>query len=77
MRPHFRGRGIGKALLTKVAAVSVERGCRLLYWHVLDWNTPAIEFYQSLGAVALEEWKRMRLADEALATVAALSAASV
>ena len=77
VRPQFRGRGIGKALLTKVAAMSVERGCRLLYWHVLDWNTPAIEFYQSLGAVALEEWKRMRLADEALATVAALSAASV
>jgi GNAT superfamily N-acetyltransferase len=70
VRPRFRGKGIGKALLTKVAAVAVERGCRLLYWHVLDWNTPAIEFYESLGAAPLEEWKRMRLADSALDAVA-------
>jgi GNAT superfamily N-acetyltransferase len=71
VRPHFRGRGIGKALLTRVAAVSVERGCRLLFWHVLDWNEPAIEFYRSLGAVTLDTWRRMRLGDDALAAVAA------
>ena len=70
VRPAFRGRGIGKALLTKVAALAVERGCTLLYWHVLDWNQPAIDFYRSLGAVTLDTWKRMRLGDEALAAVA-------
>lgn len=70
VRPRFRGRGIGKALLTRVAALSLERGCRLLFWHVLDWNEPALEFYRSLGAVTLDTWKRMRLGDEALAAVA-------
>ncbi|MGC2297663.1 MAG: GNAT family N-acetyltransferase [Acidobacteriaceae bacterium] len=71
VRPSFRGRGIGKALLTRVAAVAVERECKLLYWHVLDWNTPAIEFYKSLGAAALDDWTRMRLTDEPLRTLAA------
>lgn len=71
VRPRFRGRGIGKALLKKVAAVAVERDCALLFWHVLDWNTPAIEFYRSLGATMLEDWRRMRLADEALRALAA------
>ena len=71
VRPRFRGRGIGKALLTKVAAMAVERGCVILYWHVLDWNTPAIEFYKTLGAEPLEEWTRMRVGDEALRALAA------
>ncbi|MFP5230345.1 MAG: N-acetyltransferase family protein [Acidobacteriota bacterium] len=66
VRPRFRGRGIGRTLLEKVAAIAVERGCVILYWHVLDWNTPAIEFYKTLGAEALEEWTRMRVKDEAL-----------
>lgn len=70
VRPRFRGRGIGRALLEKVAAVSVERGCVLLFWHVLDWNTPAIEFYKTLGAEQLEEWRRMRVGDEALRQLA-------
>jgi len=74
VRPQFRGRGIGKSLLTRVAAAAVERGCSLLFWHVLDWNTPAIDFYRSLGAVPLEEWRRMRLGDDALRAVAAMSA---
>jgi GNAT superfamily N-acetyltransferase len=73
VRPKFRGRGIGKALLTRVAALSVERGCVLLYWHVLDWNIPAINFYKTLGAEPLEEWTRMRLRDQALKAVAAMS----
>ncbi len=77
VRPRFRGRGVGRALLTKVASIAVERGCALLFWHVLDWNEPAIEFYGSLGATTLDAWKRMRLADEALAAVAAQSHASV
>ena len=73
VRPPFRARGIGKALLTKVAAVAEQRGCRLLFWHVLDWNTPAIEFYKSLGATPLEEWTRMRVADDALTALASQS----
>lgn len=73
VRPAFRGRGIGKALLTKVAAIAGERGCARLFWHVLDWNEPAIEFYKTLGAEPLSEWTRMQLADEALRTVGAKS----
>jgi GNAT superfamily N-acetyltransferase len=76
VRPPFRGRGIGKALLTKVAAVAVERGCAKLFWHVLDWNAPAIEFYKSLGATAMDEWTRMQLVDGALESVAAMSDAA-
>jgi GNAT superfamily N-acetyltransferase len=71
VRPQFRGRGVGKALLVRVAALAVERGCAKLFWHVLDWNEPAIDFYKSLGATPLSEWTRMQLADDALAAVAA------
>jgi GNAT superfamily N-acetyltransferase len=71
VRPRFRGRGIGKALLRRVAALAVARECALLFWHVLDWNTPAIEFYKSLGATALDDWTRMRLTDEPLKALAA------
>jgi GNAT superfamily N-acetyltransferase len=70
VRPRFRGRGIGRALLEKTAAIAVERGCVLLFWHVLDWNTPAIEFYKTLGAQPLDEWTRMRVQDDALRTLA-------
>lgn len=73
VRPAFRGRGIGKALLTRVAAIAVERGCAKLFWHVLDWNQPAIDFYKSLGAEPLEEWTRMQLVDQALERVARMS----
>ena len=77
VRPRFRGLGIGKALLTKVAALAVERGCVLLYWHVLDWNEPAIEFYKTLGAEALEDWTRMRVGDDALRALASLDNVTV
>jgi GNAT superfamily N-acetyltransferase len=70
VRPRFRGRGIGKALLTQVAALAVERGCRLLFWHVLDWNEPALDFYRSLGAVTMDSWQRMRVGDDALRALA-------
>lgn len=70
VRPPFRGRGIGKALLAQVAALARERGCRLMFWHVLDWNQPALDFYGSLGATQMEDWRRMRLADAALDAVA-------
>jgi GNAT superfamily N-acetyltransferase len=64
VRPQFRGRGAGKALLTRVAELAVERGCGRVEWAVLDWNTPSIEFYKSLGAVPLEEWTMYRLTGE-------------
>ena len=54
VRPRFRGKGIGKALLLHLAKVAVEEGCGRFEWQVLDWNTPAIEFYESLGAKSHE-----------------------
>jgi GNAT superfamily N-acetyltransferase len=64
--PEYRGRGIGKSLLTRLAAVAVERGYGRLDWSVLDWNEPAIEFYQSIGARGLDDWTQYRLDGEAL-----------
>jgi ribosomal protein S18 acetylase RimI-like enzyme len=66
VRPEFRGRGYGKALLTELARICVARGYRRLEWSVLDWNTPAIEFYKSLGAVPMDGWTVYRLTGEAL-----------
>ncbi len=71
VRPAFRGKGIGKALLAAVAAVAVAEGCPRLEWAVLDWNTPAVDFYHSLGAASMSEWTIMRLGGEALAGLAA------
>ena len=68
--PRYRGRGIGKALLQRVAAVAVEHGCSRLNWHVLDWNRPAIDFYQSLGAEFLDQWRIMRVAGDELLQLA-------
>lgn len=59
--PERRGRGIGKALLRAVARIAVDRGCARMEWLVLDWNRPAIQFYESLGAVPLDEWTTFRL----------------
>jgi GNAT superfamily N-acetyltransferase len=70
VRPRFRGQGIGRALLERVAAIAVERKCVILFWHVLDWNTPAIDFYKTLGAEPLDEWTRMRVQGEALQKLA-------
>jgi GNAT superfamily N-acetyltransferase len=61
VRPALRGRGIGKALLRELARIAMERGCARMEWAVLDWNTPAIEFYKSLSAVPMEEWTIFRL----------------
>jgi GNAT superfamily N-acetyltransferase len=74
--PRFRGHGIGKALLARVAARAVERGCVRLQWDVLDWNQTAIDFYQSLGAQFLDEWRIMRVSDEAIRSLAALEPAN-
>jgi GNAT superfamily N-acetyltransferase len=66
VRPPYRGRGIGKALLATLARLAVERGCGRLEWSVLDWNEPAIRFYRSLGARPMDECTVYRLDDEAL-----------
>jgi len=70
VRPHYRGRGIGRALLAEVAAIAVAEGCPRFEWAVLDWNTPALDFYRSLGAECLSEWRIMRVSGEALFALA-------
>jgi GNAT superfamily N-acetyltransferase len=65
--PEHRGSGLGKALLLSLAGLAVERGYARLEWAVLDWNQPAIDFYRSLGAAAMDEWTVYRLSGEALA----------
>ena len=65
--PERRGRGIGKALLAAVAAIAVERDCGRFEWAVLDWNTPAIRFYESLGATLMPDWRIARVTGDALA----------
>jgi len=71
VRPPHRGKGIGKALLLHVARIATEEGCGRFQWQVLDWNTPAIEFYESLGAQVMKEWLTMRVSGEALQKLAA------
>ena len=66
VRPEFRGKGIGKTLLVYLAGLAVRENCGRFQWQVLDWNTPAIEFYQSLGARVMKEWLTMRVEGEAL-----------
>jgi GNAT superfamily N-acetyltransferase len=66
VKPHARGKGIGKALLARLARLAIERGCGRIEWSVLDWNKPSIRFYESLGAVALNEWTTFRLTGAAL-----------
>jgi GNAT superfamily N-acetyltransferase len=71
VRPEARGKGLGKALLAELARIAVARDCARLEWWVLDWNEPAIGFYQSLGARAMDEWTVMRVDGAALASLAA------
>jgi len=68
--PDYRGRGYGKALLKRLAAIAVERGCGRMEWVCLDWNRPSIDFYRSLGAQQMDEWAIFRLAGDALAAAA-------
>jgi GNAT superfamily N-acetyltransferase len=68
--PELRGRGLGKALLVRLAQIALERGCGRLQWQVLDWNEPAIRFYRSLGARLLDEWTTCRLDREAIERLA-------
>ena len=70
VKPEFRGKGYGKALLKKLAQIAVERGCGRFEWSCLDWNKPSIDVYLSLGAKPMEDWTVYRLAGEALAKMA-------
>jgi len=70
VRKEFRGKGIGKALLSSVASIAVQQNCYGMQWEVLDWNTPAIEFYKSLGVEFRDQWRPVLLADEALRRLA-------
>ena len=66
----YRGRGYGKALLRRLAQITVERGCGRLEWCCLDWNQPSIDFYRSLGAVPMSDWTIYRLTGETLKQMA-------
>lgn len=72
VEPALRGKGIGKALITYLARLAVERDCGRLEWSVLDWNQPAIDFYQSLGAVMLDDWRINRVTGPTLIQMANL-----
>jgi GNAT superfamily N-acetyltransferase len=68
--PEFRGQGVGKALLVYLAKLTIDRNCGRFEWMVLDWNSSAIGFYKSLGAVPLTDWRLFRLSGDALSTLA-------
>lgn len=70
VHPEFRGKGFGKKLLLKLAELAVDRDCGRLEWSVLDWNTPALDFYKSLGAVPQSEWTAQRVTGETLKRLA-------
>jgi GNAT superfamily N-acetyltransferase len=70
VRPEFRGSGVGKALLKKLGAITVERGCGRLEWSCLDWNKKSIDFYLSLGAVPMDEWTVYRVTGDTLKKLA-------
>lgn len=76
VRPEARGSGLGKALLSHLAMRAVERDCARLEWSVLDWNSPAIGFYQKLGARLMDEWTVMRVDGTALQQLGAAGRAS-
>ncbi|HEX4935205.1 MAG TPA: GNAT family N-acetyltransferase [Gemmatimonadaceae bacterium] len=70
VEPDHRGKGVGKALLQRLAAIAIERDCGRMEWAVLDWNAPSIAFYRSLGAVPMDDWTVFRLAGPALRELA-------
>lgn len=70
IRPQYRGKGYGKALLKKIASVAVERKCGRLEWWCLDWNKPSIDFYLSLGAQPMSEWTSYRVTGDTLKNLA-------
>lgn len=70
VRSEYRGSGVGKALLKKLGAVTVERGCGRLEWSCLDWNQKSIDFYRSMGAVPMDEWTVYRVTGDTLKQLA-------
>ena len=72
VRPECRGAGIGRSLLTRLATLARQRGCGRFEWAVLDWNQPAIDFYQALGASVLPDWRICRVSGAALDALAAM-----
>lgn len=68
--PEYRGKGYGKLLLKRLARIAVQRGCGRLEWACLDWNEPAIAFYKTIGAAALDEWTTYRVTGDALLALA-------
>ncbi len=70
VEPGQRGKGIGRALLQRLAAIALERGCGRVEWAVLDWNAPSIAFYRALGASAMDDWTVFRLEGAALRALA-------
>ena len=70
VRPSYRGKGYGKALLRELAHITVNRGCGRLEWACLDWNQPSIDFYKSLGAIPMDEWTVYRAAGDTLLKMA-------
>ncbi len=66
VRPEYRGKGIGGAVLKKLAAIAIQQQCGRLEWSCLDWNAPSIRFYRSLGAVPMKDWTVYRLTGSAL-----------
>ena len=70
VKPEYRGRGYGKAILKKLASIAVERGCGRLEWWCLDWNRPSIDFYLSLGAEPMSDWTVYRIAGDTLRKLA-------
>lgn len=70
IRPEYRGNGYGRAMIGKLAAIAVERGCGRLEWSCLDWNQPSIDFYLSLGAEPMEGWTVYRLTGDTLKVAA-------
>ena len=70
VRPAFRGRGYGEALLRHLARIALDRGCARFEWAVLDWNEPALAFYRKLGAVPMDEWTVQRVSGDALVALA-------
>lgn len=75
VRPQYRDKGIGKALIAEVAAMALGDGCGALRWEVLRWNQPAIDFYKRLGAIFLDDWKAVRIEGQALRGLAEQSKA--
>ena len=70
VKPAYRGKGYGKALFQKLARIAVERNCGRFEWCCLDWNQPSIDFYRSMGAVAMDAWTTYRLSGQALQDLA-------